>query len=159
MAKTSSNKKNDKNNITNINQDKAFRRQLNNINSMIGQANLTMYGTDRTSDVDTLNKKFQKLLDTQIGDITNRTDSDITSFLGQIISNDNKTTAIDELISSQFMSMSGDDYSTMQSFIYDAYRNKLLEQSDLHEVASQLIELTEAINMSKVFSIGFSAKF
>ena len=61
MAKTSSNKKNDKNNITNINQDKAFRRQLNNINSMIGQANLTMYGTDRTSDVDTLNKKFQKL--------------------------------------------------------------------------------------------------
>lgn len=149
MAKTSSNKKNDKNNITNINQDKAFRRQLNNINSMIGQANLTMYGTDRTSDVDTLNKKFQKLLDTQIGDITNRTDSDITSFLGQIISNDNKTTAIDELISSQFMSMSGDDYSTMQSFIYDAYRNKLLEQSDLHEVASQLIELTEAINITR----------
>lgn len=150
MATTTDNTKKDPKQVeANIYQDKAFRRQLNTINSLIGQANLTIYGTDRLSDVDTLNKKFQRLLDTQIGDITNRTNEDITSFLGQVISKDNKVTATDEILSNQFMSMTGDDFSTMQSFIYDAYRNRLLEQSDLHEVASQLIELTEAINITR----------
>lgn len=129
--------------------DKSFRRQLLNLNNMIGQANLSIYGTDRTSEVDDLNNKFQKLLNTQIDDLTHKKSGDITSFLGQIISTDNKNAAAEELLNNQFMSMTGDEYSTMQSFIYDAYRNRLLEQSDLHEVATQLIELSEAILITR----------
>ena len=129
--------------------NKLFKRQLTNINNLIGQANLSLYGTDRTSEIDNLNIKFQSIMNDQMDNFTNRSKEDLTSFLGQIISNDNKSTAADELINNQFMSITGDEYSTMQSFIYDAYRNRLLEQSDLHEVSSQLIELSEAILITR----------
>ena len=129
--------------------DKLFKRQLTNINNLIGQANLSLYGTDRTSEIDNLNIKFQSIMNDQMDNFTNRSKEDLTSFLGQIISNDNKTTAAEEILNNQFMSLTGDEYSTMQSFIYDAYRNRLLEQSDLHEVSSQLIELSEAILITR----------
>ena len=121
----------------NISNDKNYRRQILNINNMIGQANLSMYGTDRNSDVDALNNKFQELLTDEIDNIKNHNDGDVTSFLSQIVSQDNKMNAQSELFDNQFMALSGDEYSTMQSFMYDGYRNRFLEQSDLHEVSSQ----------------------
>ena len=133
----------------NISNDKNYRRQILNINNMIGQANLSMYGTDRNSDVDALNNKFQELLTDEIDNIKNHNDGDVTSFLSQIVSQDNKMNAQSELFDNQFMALSGDEYSTMQSFMYDAYRNRFLEQSDLHEVSSQLIELSEAILITR----------
>ena len=129
--------------------EKNYRRYLGNINNMIGQANLSMYGTDRTSDVDTLNAQFQKILNNEIDSMKNHNDGDITSFLSQIVSQDNKINAQTEMFDNQFMALSGDEYSTMQSFMYDAYRNRFLEQSDLHEVSSQLIELSEAILITR----------
>ena len=147
MANTSKKKKPEKE--YSVSADKGFRKQLSAINNLIGQANLSMYGTDRTSDVDVLNSTFQTILQNQIGDLTNRNNDDITSFLSQIVSADHKTTAIDEMLSNQFMAITGDEYSTLQSFIYDAYRNRLFEQSDLHEVSSQLIELSEAILITR----------
>lgn len=132
-----------------LDNDKSYRRYLRNINNLVGQASLNLYGTDRTSDVDNLNNVFQKLLNEQIGDITNRSNEDITSFLGKVISNDNKNNVANDILSRQFMSMTDTDYSSMQSIIYDAYRNRLVEQSDLHEVSSQLIELSEAILITR----------
>lgn len=129
--------------------NRGMRRQLSNINSLIGKANLTIYGTDKNPDLDDLNNKFQDLLATQLGDMTKRSDGEITSFLNQVVSNDGKSRAADELLNNQFLAITGDDYATMQSFIYEAYRNRLLEQSDLHEVASQLIELSEAILITR----------
>lgn len=146
MAK---NRKNAKEEDFDINQDKGFRRALSNINSLIGNQSRTLYGTDRTSDVDKLNETFQSLLQDQLSSLTNKNDEDITSFLNQIVSSDNKTNAADEMLNNQFLALTGDEYSTMQSFIYDAYRNKLLQQSDLHEVSSQLIELSEAILITR----------
>ena len=143
------NKKQTSDEKQNKSRNKLFKRQLTNINNLIGQANLSLYGTDRTSEVDNLNIKFQSIMNEQMDSFTNRSKEDLTSFLGQIISNDNKSSAADELINNQFMSITGDEYSTMQSFIYDAYRNRLLEQSDLHEVSSQLIELSEAILITR----------
>lgn len=129
--------------------DKGIRRQLSNINNLIGHANLTLYGTDRQSEVDQLNDQFQTIMTTQMDSITKRDGNDITSFLGQIVSNDKKSTAADELFNNQFMSMTGDDMGAMQSFIYDAYRSKILEQADIHEVSTQLIELSEAILITR----------
>ena len=132
-----------------IDHDSNFKKQLRTINNLIGKANLNLYGTDRTSDFDELNSKFHSLLNNEIGDMTNRSEGDITSFLAQVVSRDKKNSAVDDLLSSQFMNMTGTEYSTMQSFIYNAYKNRLLEQSDLHEVASQLIELSEAILITR----------
>ena len=120
-----------------------------NINRILGNASLSLYGTDRTSDVDALNNKFQNILNQGIEDITKPGEGEVSSFLSKLYSNDRKINATNQLLSNQFLSISGDEYSTMQSFIYEAYRNKLLEQSDLHEVASSLIELSEAINITR----------
>lgn len=132
-----------------ITKDKGFRKILNSLNNLTGQANLNLYGTDRNSDVDSLNKKFNSILQNQITDLKTTNEEDVTSFLNQIISSNNKNKAASDLLSNQFLALSGDDYSSMQSFIYDSYRNKLLEQSDLHEISSQLIELSEAILITR----------
>ena len=124
---------------------KRINQGLEQLNKIIGKANLSLYGTDRISDVDKLNSEFQNILHGDVDDITKKDNEDVTSFLSKLYSQDKKITSMEQLLDNQFMSISGDEYSTMQSFIYEAYRNKLLEQSDLHEISSQLIELSEAI--------------
>ena len=124
---------------------KRINQGLEQLNKIIGKANLSLYGTDRISDVDKLNSEFQNILHGDVDDITKKDNEDVTSFLSKLYSQDKKITSMEQLLDNQFMSITGDEYSTMQSFIYEAYRNKLLEQSDLHEISSQLIELSEAI--------------
>ena len=130
-------------------QNNLITQSVANINRIIGRANVSLYGTDRTSDVTGLNDKFQTILTKGIEDITKTQNGDVSSFLSKLYSRDKKLNATNQLLNNQFLSISGDEYSTMQSFIYEAYRNKLLEQSDLHEVASSLIELSEAINITR----------
>ena len=142
-----SKKKNDEN--VNIMKDKRIRANVTQIDNILGQANLDMYGTDRTSDVDALNSRFQKFLNTEVDSLTQKDNDDVTSFLSKLSSSDRKITAAEQILDNQFLNISGEDYSAMQGFIYDAYKNRLLEQSDLHEVASQLIELREAVNITR----------
>jgi len=129
--------------------DKSIRRNLSQIENMLGQANLNLYGTDRTSEVDTLNSKFQSLLHEEIGVLTQKDDEDVTSFINKLYSADKKSTAASNLLDNQFVSMTGEEVQAVQGFLYDVYRNRLLEQNDLHEVASQLIELSEAILITR----------
>lgn len=143
------NRKLDVEGLSSIDSDRSFKKQLININNLIGQANLSLYGTDRTSDVDSLNDKFQSILSNELTGITGKEGNDITSFLSQVVSTDNKYRAGEDILNNQFNDLTGNEYSSMQSFIYDAYRNRLLQQADLHEVSSQLIELSEAIMITR----------
>lgn len=143
------NRKLDVEGLSSIDSDRSFKKQLININNLIGQANLSLYGTDRTSDVDSLNDKFQSILSNELTGIIGKEGNDITSFLSQVVSADNKYRAGEDILNNQFNDLTGNEYSSMQSFIYDAYRNRLLQQSDLHEVSSQLIELSEAIMITR----------
>ena len=132
-----------------IRKDNSLRKRLSSINALINQGNLSLYGTDKKDNLNSLDDKFMSILNSSINDITNRDENDITSFLNKVVSSENKSFAADQMLSNQFMDITGDDYATMQSFIYDAYRNRLLEQSDLHEISSQLIELSEAILITR----------
>ena len=51
----------------NIMNDKNVKRNLSQLNNILSQANLSLYGTDRVDDVDSLNSKFQSLLHGEIG--------------------------------------------------------------------------------------------
>ena len=147
MARESRKKtENENSDLLNNRRIKNSFRQLSNI---IGQANLTLYGTDRVSDTDALNKNFQSIMKNELESLTGKSEGDTSSFLSKLSSKDRKSTAMENLISNQFMSISGDENSALQAFIHEAYRNRLLEQSDLHEVASQLIELSEAILITR----------
>ena len=77
-------------NTSTIKNNKEVKRKMLRINNLIGKANLNLYGTDRTSDIDNLNAKFQTILNDNIGDITNRTENDVSSFLSHLVSNRNK---------------------------------------------------------------------
>ena len=138
-----------KNQPAKITDSKLYKQKMDNINAMINQANLNLYGTDRNDEISDLNKSFKKLLDNELHSITDTNSNTLTSFLSKLVSNDNKIDATLKGLNGDALSISGDDYTTMQSFIYDAYRNRYLEQADLHEVAGQLIELSEAIEITR----------
>ena len=147
MARENRKKTEDKHsNLLNNRQVKNSFRQLSNI---IGQSRLSLYGTDRTSDVDSLNQTFQGIMKSQLESITGKADGDSSSFLSKLSSKDRKATAMENIISNQFSSIAGEENSSLQSFINEAYKNRLIEQNDLHEIASQLIELSEAILITR----------
>jgi len=127
----------------------AFNRSLKRINDMLGRASVEVYGTDRTSDIDALNNKFQDILKTEIGTLNNNEKGDITSFIGKLYSNDKKNAAYDDIIASQFSAETGSDFNSIQAFFYEKYRNRIVEHADLHEVATQLTELTRAIEIMR----------
>ena len=129
--------------------NKSIKSRISQINNMLGRANLDMYGSDRTSDIDDLNKRFQAILKNNINSISGKDDGDITSFLSKIVASDNKTTALDELLGNQFTQSFNGDLQSIQSFFQDKYRNKLLEQSDLNQISSSLIELSEAVEIMR----------
>ena len=41
------------------------------------------------------------------------------------------------------------DEGQLEAFLNEKYRNRLIKQSDLHEVASQLVELQQAITITR----------
>jgi len=129
--------------------NKFFSKALSQLNGIIGQTSLDLYGTDRTSDVDLLDKKFQNIIHDEINTLTNKDDEDITSFINRLYSQDQKDSVLDDMINDQFLAETGTDVARMRNFFYEQYKNKLLEQADLHQVASSLVELSEAISITR----------
>lgn len=127
---------------------------LHQIDGLMGQSNLTLNGSDRTSDIETLDNTFHDIMKTEIDKITNNNTMDTTSFLSTLYSNDR----VENAQASKFVdSMNGfgngfagdSTASAMNSFLEGVYRNRLMQQSDLHQVSSQLIELQEAILITR----------
>lgn len=147
MARES--RKHTENNNSNLLNNRRVKNTFRQLSNILGWANLSLYGTDRTPDVDSLNQTFNSIMKNEINTITGKDEGDMTSFLSKLSSKDRKATAMENIISNQFMSISGEEGSSLQSFIHEAYKNRLLEQADLHEVASQLIELSEAILITR----------
>ena len=129
--------------------DKGFRRQTNQLNNLLGDANMTVYGTDRNSSLDGLNKKFNDILKNDIGTLTKNDKNDFTSLLSQLTSNDRALEYNDAELTSQLNNINKEGFNGLSSFVENAYRNRLVKQSDLHEVASSLIELQAAIEATR----------
>ena len=129
-----------------ITNDKKFRNIFRQLSNTIGSAELVLYGTDRESDVDTLDRTFQSLMKNEINNISG--DDTASSFLSKLTSNDRKQTAMETIISDQFQNSMNNE-NMLQEFIQETYKNRMIEQADLHEIASQLIELSEAVNITR----------
>ena len=61
--------------------DKAVKRNMSQLNNILSQSSLSLYGTDRVDDVESLNSKFQKILNGEVGTLTQNEEGDITSFI------------------------------------------------------------------------------
>lgn len=144
MAKSSENDKKIKR------QNKQNRNISGNINAIIDQLQSMAFGSTQNDDVEQLNAQFNYILKGEM-DSYNRAGGDTTSFISNLFKDSqdrvNGTASFVTQINNIFED-SGNEGS-IRSFIDEAYKNRLLKQSDLHEVASQLIELREAILITR----------
>lgn len=127
---------------------------IKQIDNLVGQSNLTLYGSDRTSDIDQLDSTFHDIMKVEIDKITNSDNMDTTSFLSKLYSNDRIENAqvsrfVDSMNGFSGGFSSDGTASAMNSYLEGVYRNRLMQQSDLHQVSSQLIELQEAILITR----------
>lgn len=130
-----------------ISTDSSINKSIKVANDLMDKLNMNVYNQDDPKDIEQMNDKFNNILKTEISKINNGDNADTTSFLGQLFNNEKRTNSVDQVLRKQFNNLSLDeDQSTIHTLIDEAYRNKILKQSDIHEIASQLIELSEAID-------------
>lgn len=129
--------------------NKSVQSDMRKIDEILGKANLELYGGDKRRDTTWLDNEFQKIISSERESLSNPESGDITSFLGRLYSQNEKDDAINTIIDTQFMDIAENNMSGMASFIYEAYQNRYVAQADLHEIASQLIELSEAISITR----------
>lgn len=138
--------KNQENDMSIANSKKA-KDLSKKVEQMLTQAHITMYGTEKPTDTDELNDRFNKILNTQVDELRKPDKSNNLSFIHTVFSMDKKSAAATNEINEGLRSMTDEEFNSMQSLLAQAYRNRMVEQSDLHEVASSLIELNEAIGV------------
>lgn len=130
-----------------ISTDSSINKSIKVANDLMDKLNMNVYNQDDPKDIEQMNDKFNNILKTEISKINNGDNADTTSFLAQLFNNEKRTNSVDQVLRKQFNNLSLDeDQSTIHTLIDEAYRNKILKQSDIHEIASQLIELSEAID-------------
>ena len=128
---------------------------MKQINGLLGQSHLTMYGSDRVSEIDRLDTEFYNTMQREIGRYTNNATGDTTSFISKLYSQDRIDKISSERFSDTMNGLTGgfgnsdSSVNAMSGFLEVLYRNRLIEQSDLHQVSHQLIELQEAISITR----------
>lgn len=130
-------------------QNKQNRNISGNINSFISQLQSMSFGSTQNDDVEHLNAEFNDILKGEM-DSLNR-NGDTTSFISNLFKDSQDRISGADTFVTQLNNIFADDSNegSIRSFINEAYKNRLLKQSDLHEVASQLIELREAILITR----------
>lgn len=114
---------------------------IKNIDDMINQMELSLYGTVKRNDHEYLTNQFNDILKGEMNGLNHTKDSDISSFMSKLFDQDKRL----GWNSPDMESFLNSDDGQIMTFLSDAYQNKMLKYSDLHEISSQLIELREAI--------------
>ena len=132
MAKTKKNRNNSK-----------FNQGISIVTSLLDQLSTSVYGTDMKDETDFLNERFDKIIDDGVRSLSNDGSNDYNSFIGQLYSNDRDIKDISNRLTTELML---DDASFLNpaDFITERYKNRMIMQADAHQIAEQLIELSEA---------------
>lgn len=127
-------------------QNKVNRNITGNINGMLSQISTIAFGAPKNRDIEELNSQFDDLMQSE-SDGFNRSGNrdDTSTFISNLFKDSPKQTDVDFMTQLNNIFDDNTNEGSIRSFIDEAYKNRLLKQSDLHEIASQLIELREAI--------------
>ena len=137
----------DKDNILTGKQKKAISKIDKGFNEILDDMSLSLYGTNQDSDTKDLDKIFNDILTSEIDGIVRHTPGNDVGILAKLI---NQTKKSDSIMSDKDIeTLLGNDSSEVFNFISTQYQNRCVKQNDLHEVASQLVELREAINVTR----------
>lgn len=131
--------------------NKSNRNISGTINEMLSQIGNMTLRTSQSDDVERLNGQFNDILRSESDGFNRSGGDDTTSFLSRLYRDSNSRLVQTDTIMDQLNNIFDDatNEGSIRSFLNEAYRNRMLKQSDLHEVASQLIELREAILITR----------
>ena len=120
---------------------------IENLKQIKNTLEISLYGNTKEDDIKTLDDKFASIIKTEMEGLTRHTSSDVTSFITKLYSKDSKI-----IVNGQESSINeifGTNDNSIVNFIADAYQSKKLQQNDLKEISSQLIELREAVLVTR----------
>ena len=131
--------------------NKSNRNLSGTINGLLSQVGNMTLRTSQSDDVERLNNEFNGILRDESDNFNRSGGDDTTSFLSKLFRDSNSRLVQTDTVLDQLNNIFDDatNEGTIRSFLNEAYRNRMLRQSDLHEVASQLIELREAILITR----------
>lgn len=129
------------NNITKMN-----RNITDTTDQLLDNMQNTIYGAIPSTDVDALDSEFADIISKELKSLTAKADGNVSAFLDQLYADSQKRGSnyvrnLENIFSS--------GQSQAQSILTEAYRNKMIKRADIREVASQLNELREAINITR----------
>lgn len=129
---------------SNIN--KTNRRVSGNINALMDTLNTMTYGVQRTDKVDKLVDEFNSLMKANVDTLSKSAGGDTTGFLTKLFSESDKRAAQEMRDLEMYMDSNTEQ---LEAFFTEQYKNRLLKQADLEEIVSQLVELQEAITITR----------
>lgn len=129
------------NNITKMN-----RNITDTTDQLLDNMQNTIYGAIPSTDVNALDSEFADIISKELKSLTAKADGNVSAFLDQLYADSQKRGSnyvrnLENIFSS--------GQSQAQSILTEAYRNKMIKRADIREVASQLNELREAINITR----------
>ena len=128
-----------------------------NINGLVDQLFSISYGSTPSRELDVLNTRFDNFIQDETHGYSKQDDEVQAddpkashSFLDRLFNN-NSTDASDREVAEQLSNIFNTDnqQNGFMSFLNEAYKNRMLKLADLHEVSTQLIELREAILITR----------
>lgn len=129
------------NNITKLN-----RNITDTTDQLLDGMETSIYGSTPSTEVDALDSEFADIVSKELKSMTSKMDGDISGFLDKLYTDSQKRSSnyvknVEHIFQST--------QNQAQSILTEAYRNKMLKRADIKEVASQLNELREAINITR----------
>ena len=116
-----------------------------NINDMISQMEISLYGITKKSDVSDISSKFNSIMQNELELITKDMTSDMNSFMSKLYNTDMKNNQMG--FGRSIEDIFGTDNSSVMTYLSEVYKNRIVKYADIHEVSTQLIELREAIRI------------
>lgn len=121
-----------------------FTKNINQVQSLIDDLSVSVYGTTTNDESDILNDRFNSIMDQEINDITGNGTNDYSSFLGKVYaSSENSALAMQEINDKLDLNIRGNGLNPMQ-YIDEQYKNRLIQLADAEQISNQLVELKEA---------------
>lgn len=129
------------NNITKLN-----RNITDTTDQLLDGMETSIYGSTPSTEVDALDSEFADIVSKELKSMTSKMDGDVSGFLDKLYTDSQKRSSnyvknVEHIFQST--------QNQAQSILTEAYRNKMLKRADIKEVASQLNELREAINITR----------
>ena len=123
---------------------KRFTKSLDQVQSLIDDMSVSLYGTTTKDESDTLNDRFNDIMDNEINDITGNGVNDYSTFIGKLYDADTGNSRIlNEINDKLDLDVRGNGLNPMQ-YINEQYKNRMIQLADADQISNQLIELKEA---------------